>query len=119
MSRRAFVVGVGMVPFATPRTSQPYDVLGEEATQGVGGTLGNRIRVHAEEGVIGTVDPLDLAGSADSLHSGIQHALGLRRDEVDLETVSEQDRRCPQMHAAQARRGPSRSRRGRAMVDSS
>lgn len=35
MSRRAFVVGVGMVPFATPRTSQSYDVLGEEATRAV------------------------------------------------------------------------------------
>ncbi|NES15205.1 MULTISPECIES: lipid-transfer protein [Micromonospora] len=33
MGRRALVVGVGMVPFATPRTSQPYDVLGEEATR--------------------------------------------------------------------------------------
>ncbi|MFR9778267.1 lipid-transfer protein [Micromonospora sp. MS34] len=33
MSRRALVAGVGMVPFATPRTSQPYDVLGEQATR--------------------------------------------------------------------------------------
>ncbi|HET7068542.1 MAG TPA: lipid-transfer protein [Nocardioides sp.] len=28
---RALVAGVGMVPFATPRTSAPYDVMGEQA----------------------------------------------------------------------------------------
>ncbi|MFJ8577258.1 lipid-transfer protein [Micromonospora sp. NPDC093277] len=33
MSRRVLVAGVGMVPFATPRTSQTYDVLGEQATR--------------------------------------------------------------------------------------
>ncbi|SBT54945.1 lipid-transfer protein [Micromonospora narathiwatensis] len=33
MSRRVLVAGVGMVAFATPRTSQTYDVLGEQATR--------------------------------------------------------------------------------------
>lgn len=32
MSQRVHVAGVGMVPFATPRTSEPYDVMGENAT---------------------------------------------------------------------------------------
>lgn len=33
MGQRVHVAGVGMVPFATPRTSEPYDVMGEKATR--------------------------------------------------------------------------------------
>src|SRR6266511_1486801 len=33
MSRRVLVVGVGMVPFATPKRSEPYDVLGTGAAR--------------------------------------------------------------------------------------
>jgi sterol carrier protein 2 len=33
MSQRVHVAGVGMVPFATPRTSEPYDVMAEKATR--------------------------------------------------------------------------------------
>lgn len=33
MSQRTRVAGVGMVPFATPRTSESYDLMGEKATR--------------------------------------------------------------------------------------
>src|SRR4051812_30132631 len=33
MESRAHVVGVGMIPFTTPRESLPYDVMGERATR--------------------------------------------------------------------------------------
>ncbi|MCK2243743.1 MULTISPECIES: lipid-transfer protein [unclassified Crossiella] len=33
MSRRVLVAGVGMVPFATPRNSESYDVMGEKAAR--------------------------------------------------------------------------------------
>jgi sterol carrier protein 2 len=33
MNRRVLVAGVGMVPFATPRTSESYDVMGEKAAR--------------------------------------------------------------------------------------
>ncbi|MFE4369706.1 lipid-transfer protein [Streptomyces sp. NPDC056835] len=40
MSQRVHVAGVGMVPFATPRTSEPYDVMGEKATRAALGDAG-------------------------------------------------------------------------------
>jgi sterol carrier protein 2 len=33
MGRRVLVAGVGMVPFATPRKSEPYDLMGEKAAR--------------------------------------------------------------------------------------
>lgn len=42
-------------------------VLGEVASEEVGGTLRDGIWVHAEEDVFGAFDPLELAGSADTL----------------------------------------------------
>ncbi|MDE1951007.1 MAG: lipid-transfer protein, partial [Burkholderiales bacterium] len=31
MTRKVFVAGVGMIPFKKPGTSEPYDVMGEQA----------------------------------------------------------------------------------------
>src|SRR5882757_8718708 len=33
MSSRVVVAGVGMIPFTTPRNSEPYDVMGEAAAR--------------------------------------------------------------------------------------
>lgn len=33
MSRRVVVAGVGMIPFTTPRNTEPYDVMGETAAR--------------------------------------------------------------------------------------
>jgi len=33
MTERAYVVGVGMTPFTTPRTGESYDVMGERAAR--------------------------------------------------------------------------------------
>jgi acetyl-CoA acyltransferase len=40
MSRRVVVAGVGMIPFTTPRNSEPYDVMGEAAARRALGDAG-------------------------------------------------------------------------------
>ena len=40
MGRRVLVAGVGMVPFATPRKSEPYDLMGEKAARAALGDAG-------------------------------------------------------------------------------
>jgi sterol carrier protein 2 len=40
VGRRVLVAGVGMVPFATPRKSEPYDLMGEKAARAALGDAG-------------------------------------------------------------------------------
>lgn len=50
--------------------------------------------------MFGAFDPLELAGCADSPQRLMQQRALLRRDEVVLETVYEQDRRCSRTYVA-------------------